>query len=413
MARSLLTRRAFASALPATLLLAPALSRIGTALAEEPASGATPEDEPAAAPSPDYADLATWVYWADEMTVDRGDVVCGASAAPGFDGSTPAADKPVDLFIVCPTVSMGSDGAATMDLANADDRASFVGALNMELGIYSDVCRVFAPLYRQATLAMYEASADELASAIDFAYADVAAAFESYLVEEAERPFVLAGFSQGSEHIVRLIRDYLGDAPEQAGEQDGHDNERDEDGGSDSPSACGTLSARFVAAYAIGWRLTEEECAKHPRLKAAQAADDTGVVVTFNSEDPEVEDSIIVPAGTRTLAINPLSWSVSSEEAPAELNLGACFTDYSGAVIEEVPEFCGAYLDAERGTLKVVGVDPADYPPSLSIFDEGVYHLYDYQFFYRNLQENVATRVEAYLDERAAATGLVTEQSRS
>lgn len=148
-------------------------------------------------------------------------------------------------------------------------------------------------------------------------------------------------------------------------------------------------------------------------MQAAQGETDTGVVVTFNSEDPEVEDSIIVPAGTRTLAINPLSWSASSEEAPAELNLGACFTDYSGAVVEEVPEFCGAYLDTERGTLKVVGVDPADYPPSLSIFDEGVYHLYDYQFFYRNLQENVATRVESYLGERAAATGLVTEQSRS
>lgn len=413
MARPLLTRRAFATALPATLLLAPALSRIGAAFAEEPASGAAPEDEPAPTPSPDYADLATWAYWADEMTVDRGDVVCGASAAPGLDGSAPAADKPVDLFIVCPTVSMGSDGAATMELANADDRASFVGALNMELGIYSDVCRVFAPLYRQATLAMYEASADELAAAIDFAYADVAAAFEHYLAEEAERPFVLAGFSQGSEHVIRLIKDYLGDASGQADEQNGHGDERSENGGSDNVSTHGALSARLVAAYAIGWRLTEEECAEHPWLKAAQAADDTGVVVTFNSEDPEVEGSIIVPSGTRTLAINPLSWSASSEEAPAELNLGACFTDYSGAVVEEVPEFCGAYLDAERGTLKVVGVDPADYPPSLSIFDEGVYHLYDYQFFYRNLQENVATRVEAYLGERAASAGLVTEQSRS
>ena len=31
------------------------------------------------------------------------------------------------------------------------------------------------------------------------------------------------------------------------------------------------------------------------------------------------------------------------------------------------------------------------------IFSEGVYHLYDYQFFYRNLQENVGARVNAYL----------------
>ncbi len=74
----------------------------------------------------------------------------------------------------------------------------------------------------------------------------------------------------------------------------------------------------------------------------------------------------------------------------------ACFTDYSGEAVEEVPEFCGAYIDPERGTLKVVGVDPADYPPMLSIFGEGVYHVYDYQFFYRNLQANVAERIKAY-----------------
>ena len=40
-------------------------------------------------------------------------------------------------------------------------------------------------------------------------------------------------------------------------------------------------------------------------------------------------------------------------------------------------------------------MDPADYPPSLDLFEEGVYHLYDYQFFYRNLEENVQARLAA------------------
>jgi hypothetical protein len=35
-------------------------------------------------------------------------------------------------------------------------------------------------------------------------------------------------------------------------------------------------------------------------------------------------------------------------------------------------------------------------PPKLTIFDEGVYHLYDYQFFYRNLLENASVRIAAY-----------------
>jgi hypothetical protein len=83
--------------------------------------------------------------------------------------------------------------------------------------------------------------------------------------------------------------------------------------------------------------------------------------------------------------------------ADRSLNLGACFTDYSGAIASQIPEFCGAYLDPARGTLKVTDVDPQDYPSSLSLFPTGVYHLYDYQFFYLNLQQNVQTRTDAYL----------------
>ncbi|MDP2842285.1 MAG: DUF3089 domain-containing protein, partial [Acetobacterium sp.] len=61
------------------------------------------------------------------------------------------------------------------------------------------------------------------------------------------------------------------------------------------------------------------------------------------------------------------------------------------------PNLTGAYLDPDRGTLRVTGVNPADFPPVLDIFQEGVYHLYDYQFFYRNLQANVKERIGNYI----------------
>ena len=50
--------------------------------------------------------------------------------------------------------------------------------------------------------------------------------------------------------------------------------------------------------------------------------------------------------------------------------------------------------------MKVTDVTPADFPPILSILPEGSYHLYDYQFFFRNLQENVAVRLKKYLESR-------------
>ena len=134
----------------------------------------------------------------------------------------------------------------------------------------------------------------------------------------------------------------------------------------------------------------------------ASGEDDTGVIVSFNSEAEGVQDSLLIPSGVRSLAINPLNWRTDATPASKEENPGACFTDYSGQIVTEIPHLTGAYLDPVRGSLKVPDVSPKDYPPVLSLFSEGVYHLYDYQFFYRSLQENVAVRLSAYLQAQAA-----------
>ena len=63
-----------------------------------------------------------------------------------------------------------------------------------------------------------------------------------------------------------------------------------------------------------------------------------------------------------------------------------------------LPALTGAYIDPLRGTLKCPDIRPEDYASPL--FEDGVYHLYDYQFFYRNLQENVAVRLRAWQDAR-------------
>ncbi len=55
-----------------------------------------------------------------------------------------------------------------------------------------------------------------------------------------------------------------------------------------------------------------------------------------------------------------------------------------------------ALYDEDRGIVKVTDIKAEDYPAILPILPEGAYHIYDYQFFYRNLQENVKLRVERY-----------------
>ena len=78
------------------------------------------------------------------------------------------------------------------------------------------------------------------------------------------------------------------------------------------------LNGLLVACYAIGWRITGEELEEYPHLRFAAGEDDTRVIIAFNSEAEDVTDSLMIPAGTRTLAINPLNWETDGTPAGKE-----------------------------------------------------------------------------------------------
>ena len=296
-----------------------------------------------------YADTENWVYLEDDKT---------ASA---------------DVFFICPTVYSGTDDSFNMDMNDEKVKSDFLGATNMEKGIYDENCRFFAPYYRQAGLNVYEMPEDEREKYLDIAYEDIEDAFLYYIDNYNNgQPIILAGFSQGADMSIRLLKECFAD----------------ED-----------INNLLVACYAIGWNITDEEINEYPHLKFAAGEDDTGVIISFNSEAEEVTDSIMIPEGMHTLAINPLNWKTDSTTASKEENMGACFTDYDGNIVSEIPNLTGAYIDPARGALKVTDVKPEEYPPVLSIFESGIYHIYDYQFFYRNLQENVGVRLESYLKD--------------
>ncbi len=279
--------------------------------------------------------------------------------------------KDADLFLICPTVDMKDE--YNMSLDDEKTRTNFLGALNMERGLYQDAARMYAPYYRQAAMKVYSIEDPKQREPyFEIAYADISAAFAYYLENENNgRPIILAGFSQGANMCYRLLQEYFGDE---------------------------VLYDQLVAAYAIGWPCTREMAEQYPQIKPAASADDLGVVVSFDCEAPDVTDSLITPAGTNAVTINPLNWKTDATSADASENLGACFTDYSGEITLEIPALCGCYIDETRGTVKIPDLDPSQYPPLVPGLPEGGYHVYDYQFFYRNLQENISHRLNIYLE---------------
>ncbi len=282
-------------------------------------------------------------------------------------------DRPVDLFLICPTVDMKDEFNMSMD--DEKTKSRFLGALNMERGIYEDSARMFSPYYRQAAMKAYSLEPAEREAHLAFAYRDISAAFSWYLEHEnGGRPILLAGFSQGADMCYRLLAEYFDD------EQ---------------------LSSRLVSVYAIGWPCTPEMVEKYPQIRPAAGELDTGVVISFECEAPEVTETFVLPAGISTCSINPLNWRTDSEPADKSLNPGACFPDYKGQITKEAAGLCGCYIDPSRGALKVTDIRASDYPASIPGLPEGSYHIYDYQFFFRSLQKNVQARTEAYLAQNS------------
>ena len=278
-------------------------------------------------------------------------------------------NKDADLFLICPTVDMNDE--FNMSLEDEETKANFLGALNMERGIYEDSTRMYAPYYRQAAMKVYSLDREAWEPYMELAYSDVSAAFSYYLEHENQgRPIILAGFSQGADMCYRLLEEYFGDE---------------------------ALYDQLVAVYAIGWPCTEALTEKYPQICPAKGADDFGVVISFDCEAPAVTETFISPAGQKAYGINPLSWQTDNAAMNKSENLGACFTNYSGEIRSEQEALCGCWLDTERGVVKVTDVDTADYPPIVPGLPDGAYHVYDYQFFFRNLQQNVADRIGSYL----------------
>ena len=280
-------------------------------------------------------------------------------------------EKDADVFFITPTVDMGREGNSNADISLEKTKKRFEGALNQELMLFSDTANVYAPLYRQMTFTVGLSQGEEHDRAYDIAYGDIKNAFMYFTEKTDDRPIIIAGYSQGAELAIDLVEDVF-------------ENE--------------DLQQRLVAVYACGWKLTDDDISGKSWVKPAQSETDTGVIITYSCEAESITGTQILGENEFSYSINPLNWKTDSTPAPKEQNPGAVFTDYNGEITSEIPELTGAYIDPVRGALKTPDIDNTAYPGG--IFPDGVYHLYDYQFFFRALQQNIAKRTAAFIDNR-------------
>ncbi len=306
--------------------------------------------------------------------------------------------KNVDVFYVYPTAYFAGPGDPVIgQIDNANMVAGAKSWFQKQATAFTAVGNIYAPYYRQAD-AFYTLALPTADAVYDFIggtpATDVTAAFDYYIKNyNNNRPFILVGHSQGSTVVALLLQNYMKANP--------------------------GVFQRMIAAYAIGWSFTQDYFDRNPHLKFAQGPDDTGVIISYNTQSPSFSgrNPVVFPGA---MAINPISWTRTTTAAPVTDNAGslrlldatATAPFFQGDVIIPVQTVAG-YADAQIAAINPLtsaldpnsvtnvllcsSVDPATIKRPSPV-GPGFYHTYDYAFYYSNLAANAANRVARFLN---------------
>lgn len=289
-------------------------------------------------------------------------------------------NKEVDLFYLYPTAWQKAAGDS--NICNIDNpsmlRLSNL-ALKRQATAFETIANIYAPFYRQVELSYYNALSqeDKIKVIGGIPTKDAIAAFDYYIKHYNNgRPFILAGHSQGSNVLINLLSKYMQDNPQ--------------------------VYSRMIAAYVIGYSVTNNYFFQNPHLKFANGPDDTGVIISYNTEAPTVSapgNPVVLPGA---LVINPITWTRTGTLATADKNLGSILLNPDGTVAAGIPtpimNIADAQIDLVKGVLVCSTVDANKWSPGNAVFGKGVYHSFDYPFYYYNIRENAVNRTNKFLD---------------
>ena len=292
--------------------------------------------------------------------------------------------------------------------ATLEDTSDMELMVRQQAAQFSQTCRVFAPLYEQATIGTYGLGSGEppdmTAPEFDTAYEQVLDAFRHYMHNDNEgRPLVLLGHSQGSHHLTRLTSDLFDNDPE--------------------------LRSRLVVAaligaggFAVNTAPGSDVGGTFRNVPLCAELEETGCVISytaFNEASPPAPGAFATPLeGMESACVNPVDLvgasSTTSESIfdYPEMGFSALATDISQIGLGEVgTEFVGypqAYeaecvTDGPSTWLQVRELDELAQRPAVPIDNELVessglgLHLLDYHL----LAADLLTIVDAKIDSTA------------
>ena len=201
--------------------------------------------------------------------------------------------------------------------------------------------------------------------------------FDAFLAAiPADQPIILAGHSQGSLHLTRLLQEKV---------------------------AGTSLASRIVAVYAVGWPISLTADLPALGLPACAGLEDTGCVLSWASFAEPADERLVTMAydtstgltgasraGSAIVCTNPLT-GTRDGSAPATANRGTLKADPDWVSAELIPDAVPARC-AQRGFLLIGD------PPELGnyVLPGNNYHVYDYSLFWMNTRLDARRRLDAW-----------------
>lgn len=319
----------------------------------------------AAGDAPDYADPESWIARPDLPDNPAGWLPQGSDG-----GNADAA-----IFYIHPTTYLSRDRWNGPLLPGGETEFRTRLFVQSQASAFNAAGAVWAPRYRQAAYGAFLLKNDDAQKALDFAYADVKAAFAAFMAGvPADQPLILAAHSQGALHLSRLLAD-----------------------------GKSRLKKRLVAAYVVGWPLSNVADLPAMELSACAQPDETGCVLSWQSFGEPANPDMILDAweGTSGLAggkrerkdmlcVNPIT-GTKDGSAPPTANAGTLIPSADLASATVSPGLVGARCD--KGFLLLSGAVPAMGP---YVLPGNNFHVYDYALFWGAIRKDSSRRLAAW-----------------
>lgn len=292
--------------------------------------------------APDYNELEAWAGHPEIQDL--------TDSIPA--GATLSKDGDVPVFFVYPTVYFPKKGESwNAPWQSPDYRARVAVSMEYQATAFNAAGPIYAPYYRQSAYQVYTTTPNVTTQrSYELAFADVKSAFATFMRQIGpETPYILASHSQGTDHLVRLLKEMS-------------EEQRD----------------RLVVAYLVGMAI--DDCAMP--LPVCSTPEQTHCYIGwrtygYGADIPKkVPDSCLIP-------VNPLSWLTETGRVEASENPGALIRFSRGLDL--------GVASAEIADGVVYSKRPR-FPGSWFLRTKN-YHRGDINLYYESIRRNAILRV--------------------